>query len=47
LHLSAGYGTGFQAMTEKSELLVFSDYGIENVPNDDYTYPLDYFINKK
>ncbi|WP_180269072.1 WxcM-like domain-containing protein [Sphingobacterium sp. 1.A.5] len=47
LHLSAGYGTAFQAMTENSELLVFSDYGIENAPNDDYTYPLDYFINKK
>ena len=47
LHLTTGYGTAFQALEENSELLVFSDYGIENAPNDDYTYPLDYFINRK
>lgn len=47
LHLSTGYATAFQALEENSELLVFSDFGIENAPKDDYTYPLDYFINKK
>lgn len=47
LHLSIGYGTAFQALESDSELLVFSDYGIDNAPNDDYTYPLDYFINRK
>lgn len=47
LHLSPGYATAFQAVEENSELLVFSDYGIENASKDDYTYPLDYFINKK
>ncbi|WP_312135013.1 WxcM-like domain-containing protein [Sphingobacterium sp.] len=47
MHLSAGYATAFQAMEENSELLVFSDYRIENAEKDDYTYPLDYFINKK
>lgn len=47
LHLSSGYGTAFQALEEGSELLVFSDFGIENAPMDDYTYPLDYFVNKK
>lgn len=47
LHLSSGYGTAFQALEEGSELLVFSDFGIENAPKDDYTYPIDYFINKK
>ncbi|TYP94604.1 dTDP-4-dehydrorhamnose 3,5-epimerase [Sphingobacterium allocomposti] len=47
LHLSTGYGTAFQALETNSELLVFSDYGIENAPHDDYTYPLDYFINRK
>lgn len=46
LHLSAGYATAFQALEADSELLVFSDYPIENAKNDDYTYPLDYFINK-
>lgn len=47
LHLSSGYGTAFQALEEGSELLVFSDFGIENAPKDDYTYPVDYFVNKK
>ena len=47
LHLSKGYGTAFQALKPNSEILVFSDYGIENASKDDYTYPLDYFINKK
>jgi len=47
LHLSTGYATAFQALEENSELLVFSDYGIENATKDDYTYPLDYFRNEK
>ncbi len=46
LHLSTGYGTAFQALEKDSELLVFSDFPIQNAPNDDYTYPLDYFYNK-
>lgn len=46
LHLSAGYGTAFQALEPDSELLVFSDYRIEDAANDDYTYPLNYFINR-
>lgn len=47
LHLSSGYGTAFQALEPESELLVFADYGIENAQIDDYTYPLDYFVNRK
>ncbi|WP_286754106.1 MULTISPECIES: WxcM-like domain-containing protein [Sphingobacterium] len=47
LHLSPGYGTAFQALEPNSELLVFADYGIENAQNDDFTYPLEYFINRK
>ncbi|KKO91167.1 hypothetical protein AAW12_11595 [Sphingobacterium sp. Ag1] len=47
LHLSSGYGTAFQALEPESELLVFADYGIENAEIDDYTYPLDYFVNRK
>jgi dTDP-4-dehydrorhamnose 3,5-epimerase len=47
LHLSVGYGTAFQALESDSELLVFADFGIENAQNDDYTYPLDYFKNRK
>lgn len=47
LHLSSGYGTAFQALEPDSELLVFADFGIDHASNDDYTYPLDYFINRK
>ncbi|WP_407405147.1 sugar epimerase [Chryseobacterium sp.] len=47
IHFSKGYGTAFQALEENSELLVFVDFGIDNAPLDDYTYPLDYFINRK
>lgn len=46
LHLSTGYATAFQALEADSELLVFSDYSIDNAANDDYTYPLDYFVNR-
>lgn len=46
LHLSKGYATAFQVLKEDSEILVFSDFGIDHAPNDDYTYPEDYFINR-
>lgn len=45
LHLSSGYATAFQSLEPSSELLVFSDYGIENAAKDDYLYSLDYFDN--
>src|SRR5690606_20589964 len=47
LHAPTGYGFAFQAMEPDSELLVFADYGIENASKDDYTYPLDYFVNRE
>ncbi|MBD1431827.1 WxcM-like domain-containing protein [Sphingobacterium sp. DN00404] len=47
LHVPAGYGTAFQALEPESELLVFADYGIDNAKNDDYTWPVDYFLNKR
>lgn len=46
-HVSKGYGTAIQACAPDSEILVFSDYGIENAVKDDYTYSLDYFENYK
>lgn len=46
LHLTNGYGTAIQAVNSDSELLVFADYDIKNASNDDYTYPLDYFVNR-
>lgn len=47
IHVPVGYGTAFQALEVGSELLVFADYGIENAKNDDYTWPVDYFVNRK
>ncbi|MCA5004096.1 WxcM-like domain-containing protein [Sphingobacterium bovistauri] len=46
LHLSPGYATAFRALEPNSELLVFADYGIEHASEDDYTFPLDYFVNR-
>ncbi|TDQ73512.1 WxcM-like domain-containing protein [Sphingobacterium yanglingense] len=46
LHVPVGYGTAFQAMEEGAELLVFADHGIEHAPNDDYTWPVDYFVKR-
>lgn len=45
LHLTSGYGTMIQAINPNSELLVFSDFGIENANDDNYKYPVDYFTN--
>lgn len=46
MHLPTGYGTAFRALEPNSELLVFADYGIAHAQHDDYTYPLDYFVNR-
>lgn len=45
-HVPSGFATAFQALENDSELLVFSDYGIENAVNDDYTWPIDYFFKR-
>lgn len=47
LHLPSGHCTAFQALEDSSELLVFSEYPIDNPINDDYTYPLGYFVNRQ
>lgn len=46
LHVPVGYGTAFRALETNSELLVFADYGIDNAKNDDYTWPVDFFVNR-
>ncbi|SFS98730.1 WxcM-like, C-terminal [Sphingobacterium wenxiniae] len=46
IHVPVGYGTAFRALEEGSELLVFADYGIDHAKNDDYTWPIDYFVNR-
>lgn len=47
LHVAEGHCTAFQAMEKDSELLVFANFSIENSKNDDYTWPIDYFLNRK
>ena len=47
VHVPVGYGAAFQALEEDSELLVFADYGIENASKDDYTWPIDFFVNRE
>lgn len=47
LHMPVGYGTAFRALEPNSELLVYADFGIEHAKTDDYTYPVDYFHNRK
>ncbi|WFB63277.1 WxcM-like domain-containing protein [Sphingobacterium sp. WM] len=45
IHLPAGFGTAFKALENSSELLVFADHYLEHSAFDDYTYPLEYFVN--
>lgn len=46
LHVPVGHGTAFKALEPNSELLVFANFDIDHAKNDDYTYSLDYFINR-
>jgi len=36
LEISGGYATGFKALEEKSNLIVFSDFSLEESKNDDF-----------
>jgi dTDP-4-dehydrorhamnose 3,5-epimerase-like enzyme len=45
LHMPTGYGTAFKALEPGSQLLVYADFPIDHAKEDDYTYPLDYFVN--
>ncbi|GEM62173.1 sugar epimerase [Sphingobacterium faecium NBRC 15299] len=47
LYISAGYATAIRALEEGSELLVHSDYPVSHASEDNYTYPVDYFVNMK
>lgn len=46
LHVPAGYGTALRALHPDSQLLVFADRNIEHAVNDDYTWPIDYFVRR-
>jgi|GEM_PF-5765458 len=47
LYIPKGYGTAIQALEPRSELLVFADHGINNIKNDDFTWPVDYFVRRQ
>jgi dTDP-4-dehydrorhamnose 3,5-epimerase len=47
VHVPVGYGTAFRALENDSELLVFADHGIDHAPQDDYTWPLEYFVKRR
>jgi hypothetical protein len=45
INIPAGYGTAIKALEINSELLVYSDYGLEHADNDNYTWDLSYFLH--
>lgn len=47
LHVPVGYGLAWRALEPGSELLVYADSNIADAKLDDYTYPLDYFVNRR
>jgi dTDP-4-dehydrorhamnose 3,5-epimerase-like enzyme len=47
LYIPKGYATAMQALENDSELMVFADYGVDHAINDDFVYPIAYFINRK
>ncbi|WP_312185362.1 WxcM-like domain-containing protein [Sphingobacterium sp.] len=46
LHLPIGYATAIRAIEADSELLVYADQSLSESLQDDYTFGLDYFVNK-
>jgi len=46
LYISAGYATAIRALEQGSELLVHADYPVSHASEDNYSYPVDYFINR-
>jgi len=43
LHIPAGFASSLRALSANSEIIVFSDYGIEHAKYDNYLFPPDYF----
>ena len=44
LHIPKGFASSIKACEENSELMVFADYQMEHAKNDNYLFPIDYFI---
>lgn len=47
LYLPKGYATAIRALEAGSELLTYADQSLAESISDDYTYSLDYFINRR
>lgn len=47
LHIPAGYASSVQALVDNSKLVIFADYGIENVEKDNYLFPEEYWETKE
>lgn len=45
LFIPPGYANGFRALEERSKLLVFSDYFIDEIPNDQIRFDKDNWTN--
>ena len=45
LYLPKGCATAIRALEAGSELLTYADQSLAESINDDYTFPLDYFVN--
>lgn len=45
LSVPKGYASGFKALQRNSKFIVYADALIEEAKNDDYQYPIEYFIN--
>ncbi|WP_343320945.1 WxcM-like domain-containing protein [Sphingobacterium multivorum] len=47
LYLPKGYATAIRALEAGSELLTYADQSLTESISDDYTFSLDYFINRR
>ena len=47
LYVPNGFAFAFKALEPDSQVMVYADHGLEHAAIDDYTFPVDYFINSK
>ena len=47
LYVPNGFAFAFRALEPDSQVMVYADHGLEHAAIDDYTFPVDYFINSK
>ena len=45
LHIPKGYINGFKALEENSKLIIFSDYKLNEIANDNYRFDKDLWTN--